>query len=205
MAKNKKEDIKDEKTINEEVNPQDNIESQEENQTQDQEDKETVEESTDTESGNETETDKVESLGNQLQKLRDQHLRLQAEFDNYRKRTLKEKMDLSKNAGESILMKVLPVMDDFERALEHMERNEHTENIMEGVELIHKKFTEFLNQNGVKSMDSKGNAFDTDLHEAITKIPVPEDDQKGKVFDVVQKGYTMNDKVIRFAKVVVGE
>lgn len=135
----------------------------------------------------------------------DQLLRLQAEFDNYRKRTLKEKMDLTKSAGESILVNILPLIDDFERALAAMENTEDIAAVRDGVILIHKRFSDFLTQNSVKEIEAVNADFDTDQHEALTKIPAPSEELKGKVVDVIQKGYTLNDKVIRFAKVVIGE
>ncbi|GET19838.1 nucleotide exchange factor GrpE [Prolixibacter denitrificans] len=149
--------------------------------------------------------DKVAELEKQVEAMNDKYLRLSAEFDNYRRRTLKEKMELTKTAGESILVNILPVIDDFERAISSMEQGLESAAVKDGVELIYGKFKEFLNQNGVKEIEANGTEFDTDLHEALTKIPAPSDDLKGKVVDVIQKGYVLNDKVIRFAKVVVGE
>jgi len=139
--------------------------------------------------------------------INDKYLRLSAEYDNFRKRSLKEKMDLIKTAGEDILLNILPVMDNFERALKSINNNLSDEGkaIIEGVELIYNKFKEFLQQRGVKEIDAIGKVFDTDLHEAITKIPVEQEDMKGKVIDVLEKGYMMHDKVIRFSKVVIGE
>jgi molecular chaperone GrpE len=137
--------------------------------------------------------------------MNDKYLRLAAEYDNYRKRTLKEKMELSKSAGEDILINILPVMDDFERGLDHMDKAKDIEAVKEGVQLIYNKFKEFLKQRGVKEIEAKEKDFDTDLHEAITKIPAPTDELKGKVVDVVEKGYYLNEKVIRFSKVVIGE
>lgn len=150
-------------------------------------------------------TEIIEELENTILQKNDQILRLHAEFDNYRKRTLKEKMELTKSAGESLLINILPVIDDFERAMKATENATEIEPVKEGIELIYKRFTDFVRMNGVKEIDAKEKEFDTDLHEAITKIPSPTDDMKGKVVDVVQKGYTLNDKVIRFAKVVIGE
>lgn len=151
------------------------------------------------------EPDRTEELEKALAAKTDQYLRLQAEFDNYRKRTLKEKMELTKSAGESILLNILPLIDDFERGLAAMEKSNEVESVKQGVSLIYKRFNDFVGQNGVKEIEAKNCNFDTDLHEAITKIPAPSEDMKGKVVDVIQKGYTLNDKVIRFAKVVVGE
>ena len=137
--------------------------------------------------------------------LKDRHMRLQAEFDNYRKRTMKERMELLKTANESLLMSLLPVVDDFDRANQTLDAVEEESPVKEGVALIYTKFQDFLKQNGIKEIEAKGQAFDTDLHEAITKIPAPTKALKGKIIDVVQKGYYLNDKVIRFAKVVIGE
>ncbi len=139
--------------------------------------------------------------------MHDKYLRLTAEYDNYRKRSLKEKMDLIKSAGEEILLSILPVIDNFERALSSIEKksNEEENAVLDGVELIYKNFKDFLAQKGVTEIEAIGKDFDTDLHEAITKIPAPEEKLKGKVVDVTEKGYMMHEKVIRFAKVVVGE
>lgn len=140
-----------------------------------------------------------------LAELQDRYLRLQAEYDNYRKRTLKEKMELTRSAGEDILKGLLPVMDDFERALQSINETEDAEALKDGVHLIYNKFKEFLKQQGVQEMESQDQEFDTDRHEAISKVPAPSEDMKGKVVDVVQTGYFLNDKVLRYAKVVVGE
>jgi molecular chaperone GrpE len=135
----------------------------------------------------------------------DKYLRLSAEFDNFRKRTLKEKMDLMKNASESVIVNLLPVMDDFERAMNAIESSDNLETTKEGIQLIYNKFKDFTRQNGVVEMEAKGLVLDTDHHEAITKIPAPTAELKGKIVEVVQKGYMLNDKVIRYAKVVIGE
>lgn len=154
-------------------------------------------------------TDKVEKeLKETLAKLadmQDKYIRLSAEFDNYRKRTLREKMDLSKYAGENLLLKIIPIMDDFDRALLHMEEAADCAAMKSGIDLIYSKFDEFLKQNGVKEIEALNSSFNVDIHEAIAKIPVNEDDKKGKVVDVVLKGYYLQDKVLRFSKVVVGE
>lgn len=147
----------------------------------------------------------LEELGQKLVEMNDKYLRLSAEFDNYRKRTLKERMELIKSAGEDVLVKILPVMDNFERALQSMEKAKDIPALREGVELIYSNFKDFLLQNGVKEMECINADFDPDLQEAITKIPAPTGEMKGKVVDCIQKGYIMNDKVIRFPKVVVGE
>jgi molecular chaperone GrpE len=147
----------------------------------------------------------IEELTQKCADLNDKNLRLMAEFDNYRKRTLKERMDLIKTAGESLLSNMLPLVDDFERGLKAMETSEDVVAVKEGVDLIYNKFVAFLMQNGVKATPDINEIFDTDLHEAITTIPAPAEDLKGKIVDCVSKGYTLNDKVIRFSKVVVGE
>ncbi|MCF8359361.1 MAG: nucleotide exchange factor GrpE [Prolixibacteraceae bacterium] len=149
--------------------------------------------------------EKINELEHKLGEKNDQLLRLHAEFDNYRKRTLKEKMELTKAAGEGVLINILPVVDDFERALQSITAASEVEGLKEGVELIYKRFNEFLKNSGVKEIEAKEKEFDTDLHEAVTKIPAPSEELKGKIVDVIQKGYTLNDKVIRFAKVVIGE
>lgn len=148
---------------------------------------------------------KIEELEEQLKNLNDKHLRLNAEFDNYRKRTLKEKMELTKTAGEHILTNILPVIDNFERAMSAMKDTDDLKATQQGVELIYNNFKEFLNKNGVKEIEVINQPFDTDLSEAITKIPATSEEQKGMVIDCTEKGYTLNDKVIRYAKVVVGE
>jgi molecular chaperone GrpE len=140
-----------------------------------------------------------------LAELNDKYLRLTAEYDNYRRRTLKEKMELSKSAGEEILQSMLPVIDDFDRALESIDESQDIEAVKEGVHLIYNKFRDVMEQQGVKEIEAKDQEFDTDKHEAVSKIPAPSEDMKGKVVDVVQKGYYLNDKVLRFSKVVVGE
>lgn len=142
---------------------------------------------------------------NQLKDFQDRYIRLMAEFDNFRKRTLKERTELIKTAGEDILVNILPVVDDFERGLQVIDKSEDIESVKQGVHLIYNKFRDFLNQRGVKEIESVQQPFNVDVHEAITKIPAPSEDLKGKVVDVVQKGYVLNEKVIRFAKVVVGE
>ncbi len=140
-----------------------------------------------------------------LAELQDKYLRLTAEYDNYRKRTLKEKMELTKSAGEDILNELLPIMDDFERALQSIDEAGDIQAVKDGVHLIYNKFKDFLNQQGVKEIEAQDKDFDTDKHEAVSKVPAQNEELKGKVVDVVQKGYYLNDKVLRYAKVVVGE
>ena len=140
-----------------------------------------------------------------IRELQEKYLRLSAEFDNYRKRTLKERTELFKSAGEETITKVLPVLDDFERALVSMKESGDIEAVKSGVNLIYNKLRETLTQQGLKEIPAKGEEFDTDKHEAITKIPAPDEKLKGKIVEVVEKGYYLNDKVIRYSKVVIGE
>ena len=128
-----------------------------------------------------------------------------AEFDNYRKRTLKEKAELILNGGEKTLSSLLPILDDLERAEKNIQENTNIETLKEGLDLVFKKFRDTLEKQGLKAIETKNQDFNTDFHEAIAMIPVPEGDQKGKVIDCVQTGYTLNDKVIRHAKVAVGQ
>ena len=137
--------------------------------------------------------------------LEDKYLRQVAEFDNYRKRTIKEKAELIKNGGERAIESILPVLDDFERALINMAKDENATEIKTGVELIYNKFVGILKQNGLQKIETEGADFNTDFHEAIAIIPTPDENLKSKVLDCVQAGYTLNDKVIRHAKVAVGE
>ncbi len=159
------------------------------------------------ESGAEQEdcVDQVALLEKQVADLSDKHLRLIAEYDNYRKRTLKEKMELTKMAGQKIFVNILPVIDDFERAIQHLGSASDLDSVKSGIDLIYSKFVSYLSQQGVKAIDTKDQDFDADLHEAITKIPAPSEEMKGKVIDCLEKGYVLDDKVIRFPKVVVGE
>ena len=149
--------------------------------------------------------DEMDQIKQQLSDMNDKNLRLMAEFDNFRKRTAKERLELIKTAGERVLVDLLPLVDDFERAQKAMETSEDVNAVKEGVELIYNKFISFLIQNGVKAIPTENVAFDTEYHEAITTFPAPSEELKGKIIDCVSKGYTMNEKVIRFSKVVVGE
>ncbi len=158
---------------------------------------------------NEQETESIEAkleLANQkCIDLSDKNLRLMAEFDNYRKRTLKERSDLIKTAGEKVFVDMITLVDDFDRALAAMQTATDIDAVKEGIDLIYSKFISFMLQNGVKPIPTENEVFDTDLHEAITTFPVEDKAMKGKIIDCASKGYTMNDKVIRFSKVVVGE
>jgi molecular chaperone GrpE len=140
-----------------------------------------------------------------LAEMQDKYIRLSAEFDNYRKRTLREKIELSKYASENILLQILPFMDDFERAINHIETANECAGVKDGIDLIYIKFKEFLKQNGVTEIESLNCPFNFDLHDAVAKIAVQDEDKKGKIVEVIQKGYYLQDKVIRHSKVVVGE
>ncbi len=149
--------------------------------------------------------DGIITLEDQLAELKDKHLRLFSEFDNYRKRTSKERVEIYKTANADLMLDLIPIVDDFDRATKSFQETEDPVSIKEGVELIRNKFQTTLEKKGLKCMDSQGKDFDTDFHEAITEIPAPSKDLKSKVVDVIEKGYTLNDKVIRYAKVVVGK
>ncbi len=147
----------------------------------------------------------VEKMAEEAAQWRDKYVRLSAEFDNYRKRTIKEKMELVSSAGEDVIKSLLPVMDDLERALAATEKSTDVEAVREGVVLISNKLRDTLRGKGLVEIEAFGQELDTDFHEAVAKIPAPEETQKGKIVDVVQKGYKLHDKVIRHSKVVVGE
>lgn len=151
----------------------------------------------------------LDELQAQLDREKKEYLFLMAEFDNYRKRVLREKADMLKNAAEKTLLGILPVVDDFERGMAATDNidaeNSAALSLREGMELIYNKIIKYLGDNGVKAMESTGAVFDADLHEAIAMVPAASDDLKGKVIDTVQKGYMLNDKVLRHAKVAVGE
>ena len=149
-------------------------------------------------------TDKTTAVADEAAEWKDKYMRLSAEFDNYRKRTLKEKMDLIESGGEDVIKSMLAVMDDFERALAAMQTATDVASVKEGVELIQHKMCEALKAKGVSKIEAVGQPLDTDLHEAVAKFPAG-DDKKGLVIDVVQQGYKLKEKVIRYAKVVVGE
>ena len=147
----------------------------------------------------------IEQLQAQLEREKKEYLFLMADFDNYRKRTLQEKQDLIKNGGEKVLEGILPVVDDIERAIDAIAQGGDFDSLKEGVDLIHNKLLGYLKSNHVEPIESTGELFDTDLHEAVTTFPAPSEEQKGKVIDTVLKGYKLNDKVLRHAKVVVGQ
>lgn len=185
----KTEEMAEETLQNEDNQPVD--EAQEENQEELTEEQQLIKE--------------LENAQKEVEDLKDKHLRLSAEFDNYRKRTLKEKAELIKNGAEKTMTAILPILDDFERALKNMEASEETKAMREGVELIFNKFHKVLNQEGLQVIETEGKDFDTDFCEAIALIPATSDDMKGKILDCVQTGYMLNDKVIRHAKVVVAQ
>ena len=147
----------------------------------------------------------IETLNLKIKEVDDKYLRLSAEFDNYRKRTMKEKADFAKFADEEVMLKLLPVIDDFDRAIQSIENVEDIKFMKDGLILIYNKFSDFLKQKNIQEIEAIHKDFDTDCHEAITKIPAPDKKLKGKVVDVIEKGYTLNGKVIRYSKVVVGE
>jgi molecular chaperone GrpE len=147
----------------------------------------------------------LEEAKKTIEEQKDKYLRLSAEFDNYRKRTMKEKAELIKNGGEKAISAILPILDDLERALQNMQKADDVKAMYEGIDLISQKFHKVLSQEGLQKMDPVGETFDTDYHEAIALVPAPDEAQKGKVLDCVQTGYKLNDKVIRHAKVVVAQ
>ena len=153
----------------------------------------------------ETLTMQLEATQEALEKEKKEYLFLMAEFDNYRKRVTREKAEIIKNGAEKVLAGLLPIVDDFERGLKASKDADSADSVREGMELIYNKLIKFLESNGVKAMDSTGKDFDPELHEAIASIPAPSEDLKGKVIDTTQTGYTLNDNVLRHAKVAVGE
>lgn len=153
----------------------------------------------------ETETDPLTKAQTEIEELKDKYLRSVAEFDNYRKRTLKERAELILNGGEKVIAAILPVIDDMERAMENGSKTDDPEVLREGMTLIHQKFLKILEAQGVSKIETEDADFDTDIHEAVAMVPGMGDDKKGKVIDCLQQGYKLNDKVIRHAKVAVGQ
>lgn len=191
MSKKEQEQVKEEELQQEETQTEaqnDEVESQEEQPAKE-----------------ETPEDKIAALQAELEKSQKEYLFLMAEFDNYRKRTVKEKAELIKNGGEKAMLGLLPVIDDFERAIDAIDKSSDVEGLKEGVDLIYNKFMKYLESQQVKPMESTGTDFDADIYEAVTTFPAPDESMKGKVIDTVQKGYTINEKVLRHAKVVVGQ
>lgn len=158
------------------------------------------------EAGNsDTETDPVEKMKAELTEVQDKYIRLYSEFENYKRRTTKERSDILRSANQETLVSLLPVLDDFERALKSISQVEGNDAMKTGIELVYGKLKNTLTQKGLKEMETNGKDFDVEFHEGITKIPAPTEELKGKVIDTLEKGYFLNEKVIRFAKVVVGE
>ena len=194
MSKKEQEQVKEEELQQEETQTEaQNAEVESQNAEEEQPAKE------------ETPEDKIAALQAELEKSQKEYLFLMAEFDNYRKRTVKEKAELIKNGGEKAMLGLLPVIDDFERAIDAIDKSSDVEGLKEGVDLIYNKFMKYLESQQVKPMESTGTDFDTDIYEAVTTFPAPDESMKGKVIDTVQKGYTINEKVLRHAKVVVGQ
>lgn len=194
MSKKEQEQVKEEELQQEETQTEaQNVEVESQNAEEEQPAKE------------ETPEDKIAALQAELEKSQKEYLFLMAEFDNYRKRTVKEKAELIKNGGEKAMLGLLPVIDDFERAIDAIDNSSDVESLKEGVDLIYNKFMKYLESQQVKPMESTGTDFDADIYEAVTTFPAPDESMKGKVIDTVQKGYTINEKVLRHAKVVVGQ
>lgn len=194
MSKNEQEQVKEEELQQEETQTEaQNAEVESQNAEEEQPAKE------------ETPEDKIAALQAELEKSQKEYLFLMAEFDNYRKRTVKEKAELIKNGGEKAMLGLLPVIDDFERAIDAIDKTSDVDSLKEGVDLIYNKFMKYLESQQVKPMESTGTDFDADVYEAVTTFPAPDESMKGKVIDTVQKGYTINEKVLRHAKVVVGQ
>lgn len=174
-------------------------------------DKEELLDSTDMTNNQPTEVENTESSDNvtdweaKYNELNDSYLRLNAEFDNYRKRTLKEKADLLKSGSERVLVDIIAVVDDFERALDNISKTEDIDAVKEGIDLIYNKFVNFLTKHGVTEIETIGQPFDTDKHEAVTTIPAQSEEDKDKIVDSIQKGYMLGDKVIRYPKVIVAK
>ena len=181
-----------EKEMMEEQAQQDAASTEEKNETVSEAKEQTIEE-------------QLEQALAQVEEYKDKYLRQVAEFDNYRKRVIKEKAELIKNGGEKVVSAILPIVDDFERARDNMDKMEDVAAVKEGVELIIEKFLTTLKREGLERIEAVGQTFDVDFHEAIAMVPAPSDEMKGKVLDCVQTGYKLNDKVIRHAKVAVAE
>lgn len=149
--------------------------------------------------------DAIVALQEEVEKEKERYLRLFAEFENYKKRTSRERMDMFKTAGQDVVVAMLPVLDDFDRALKEIEKSDE-DSLFQGVKLINSKLRETLRAKGLQTMETQpGDTFDADTHEAITQIPAPEDKLKGKIIDIIEKGYTLGDKIIRYPKVVIGQ
>lgn len=201
--KEKNENIKDEESVNNTQNETNENVTDADNkaeETTDKNEEDGVKDGTE-----EKETDPLEAALNEIAQLKDKYLRSVAEFDNYRKRTLKEKAELILNGSEKAVQAILPIIDDMERALANSEKTEDAEVLKEGMKLIYQKTNKIMEGLGVKKIDTTDADFDTNFHEAVAMVPGMGDEKKGKVLDCVQTGYTLNDKVIRHAKVAVGQ
>ena len=206
MSKNKKN-----KKFNKNMNPTEKNQPQDEEVLKNQEaaeaaiDEETQKEATEELYAEEKVNKELADAQKTIEEQHDKYLRLSAEFDNYRKRTMKEKAELIKNGGEKAITAILPILDDLERAVKTSETSDDVKAMREGIELIYNKFLKVLNQEGLQKIETDGENFDTDYHEAIALVPAPSEEKKGKILDCVQTGYKLNDKVIRHAKVVVAQ
>ncbi|MBV6654932.1 MAG: nucleotide exchange factor GrpE [Mameliella sp.] len=196
--KEHQENIKDQDTVNNQEDLQSDVSTQESEENTTNTDAEaTAQEGVQDENQN--------AKAKQLEELKDKHLRLMAEFENFKRRSVREKMDMMKNAAKDTMTVLLPVLDDFDRARKAAEENDKGDLFAEGIGLVYKKLYSTLEQKGLKPMETNGEAFDPELHEALTEVPAPTEDLKGKVIDTIEKGYWLNDKIIRHAKVVVGK
>lgn len=199
MSRSNKKDMKEKEMKSSEENKQ----KGEETQTQEQENQATEDKTQEQEET--TEVSETEQLENELAQQKDKYLRLYSDFENFRRRNAKERLELHKTANEDVLTDLLPIIDDFERAIQAAQEQEGADALKEGVDLVYNKLVRTLNQKGLEVMEiKKGDNFDPDFHEAITQIPVEDDKLKGKIVDVIEKGYMLGEKVIRFAKVVTG-
>lgn len=192
----------DEKELKEEVVQENQVENTAEDS--DKQEKVTAEKA-DEKAAQEEEPKKTKSPADELGDMKDKYLRLYAEFDNYRKRTLKERHDLVKLAAQDVIKAILPAIDDLDRAIRIADADDNEEIVPEGIRLVYNKLLKSLEQQGVKPMETTGADFDPELHEALTKIPAPTEDLKGKIIDTIERGYYLNDKIVRYAKVVIGE
>ena len=196
--KEHQENIKDQDTVNNQEDLQSDVSTQESEENTTNTDAEaTAQEGVQDENQN--------AKAKQLEELKDKHLRLMAEFENFKRRSVREKMDMMKNAAKDTMTVLLPVLDDFDRARKAAEENDKGDLFAEGIGLVYKKLYSTLEQKGLKPMETNGEAFDPELLEALTEVPAPTEDLKGKVIDTIEKGYWINDKIIRHAKVVVGK
>ncbi|MBQ3960070.1 MAG: nucleotide exchange factor GrpE [Muribaculaceae bacterium] len=194
-----KKENKEPQTLNEDLE-QENVDNLEQEQSQTPENEENVEQEHE-----ETAEETIARLESELEAQKKEYMFLLAEFDNFRKRTMREKQDLIKNGAEKAMLELLPVVDDMERAIQAIDNGGDLDSVKEGVDLIYNKFTKYLESQQVKAMDSTGQDFDSEIYEAVTMFPAPDESQRGKVIDTVLKGYMINDKVLRHAKVVVGQ